>query len=203
MSIFQNACKPKGLAGQMMVSMMNRGHAPLADWGFQHIKVREDGYSLDIGCGGGANVKRLLQMSPKGQVKGLDYSSVSVEASQNLNKKAVEEGRCTILQGDVMNMLFAKNYFHLVTAFETIYFWPDINRAFHDIHKILREDGVFLICNEANGHHARDEKWAKKIEGMTVYNGKQLKSALEQAGFRDIQIDGNEKKGWLCVTARK
>ena len=148
-------------------------------------------------------MKRLLERSPKGQVKGLDYSAVSVEATENLNRKAIAEGRCAVLQGDVMHMLFAKNYFDLVTAFETIYFWPDIYRAFRDIHHILREDGVFLICNEADGHHAKDEKWARKIEGMTIYNAEQLKSALEQAGFSEIRIDDDEEKDWLCVTARK
>lgn len=61
MSFFQNTCKPKGFAGKIMVNMMNTGHAALAEWGLTHIKIRDDDFCLDIGCGGGANLKRLLE----------------------------------------------------------------------------------------------------------------------------------------------
>ena len=37
---------------------------------------------------------------------------------------------------------------------------------------------------------------------MIIYKDVQLKAILEQAGFRDIQIHKN-KKGWLCILARK
>ena len=37
---------------------------------------------------------------------------------------------------------------------------------------------------------------------MAIYTDGQLKTVLEQTGFRDIQIHKNAK-GWLCVTARK
>ena len=37
---------------------------------------------LDCGCGGGANIKTLLKLCPKGKVQGIDYSSVSVEKAR-------------------------------------------------------------------------------------------------------------------------
>lgn len=75
MSFFQNTCKPEGLAGRLMVSMMNAGHAPMAKWGFSHIQVPNDAACLDIGCGGGANLRRLLEKCPQGHVTGIDYSA--------------------------------------------------------------------------------------------------------------------------------
>lgn len=77
MSFFQNTCKPKGFAGKIMVNMMNTGHAALAEWGLTHIKIRDDDFCLDIGCGGGANLKRLLGKSSNGHITGVDYSEVS------------------------------------------------------------------------------------------------------------------------------
>ena len=59
---------------------------------------------------------------------------------------------------------------------------------------------MFLICNECSD--GKGEKWAERIDGMVVYGGAQLKTALEQAGFTGVQIHRN-KKGWLCVTGRK
>ena len=86
MSFFQNTCKPEGIGGKIMVNMMNAGHSSMAEWGFTHIEIRNDYRCLDIGCGGGANVKKLLVKTPYGKVIGIDYSEVSVIKSSKINK---------------------------------------------------------------------------------------------------------------------
>ena len=48
MSFFENTRKPAGLGGQIMVSMMNLGHRPLADWGCQFLRVSPDAAVLDL-----------------------------------------------------------------------------------------------------------------------------------------------------------
>lgn len=55
----------------MMLSMMNVGHRTLEDWGLQFAEIAEDASVLDCGCGGGANIKKLLKMCPNGEVKGV------------------------------------------------------------------------------------------------------------------------------------
>ena len=185
-----------------MVNMMNTGHAALAEWGLTHIKIRDDDFCLDIGCGGGANLKRLLGKSSNGHITGVDYSEVSVQKSKKLNRAAIQEGRCEVLQGNVMNLPFSENTFHLVTAFETIYFWPGIQVAFQQVYRVLKNSGTFLICNEANGKNTKDEKWTDIIHGMTIYTSEQIERALENAGFSKIQVEQNEK-GWLCAICKR
>lgn len=121
MSFFENTRKPVGFGGKIMVAMMNSGHGAMADWGFGHITIADDACILDAGCGGGANIKKLLTKAPKGLVKGIDYSEVSVEKSRKVNANAIKEGRCEALQASVAELPFAENTFDLVTAFETIY----------------------------------------------------------------------------------
>ncbi|MEI3406129.1 MAG: class I SAM-dependent methyltransferase [Christensenellales bacterium] len=82
MSFWENTRKPVGLGGKLMVSLMNLGHSPVARWGFRFLNVAPDAKVLDCGCGGGANIKRMLKKCPRGIVKGIDYSPVSVEKSQ-------------------------------------------------------------------------------------------------------------------------
>ena len=193
----RNTKKPEGLGGKLMVHMMNKGHASLARWGFSHLSRKGRTDALDIGCGGGANVAVLLEMFPEGTVTGMDYSPVSVEKSAAVNQAAIRAGRCRILQGDASALPFAEGSFDLVTAFETVYFWPRLDSCFRQIHAALRPGGTFLICNEDSD--PSDDTWTKRIDGMTVYSKEQLKQLLEQAGFREIRWD--EKKGWLCVVA--
>ena len=101
-----------------------------------------------------------------------------------------------------MHLPFSLETFNAVTAFETVYFWPDLHRSIQEVRRVLKPGGTFLICNECGGDASRDEKWTEVVSGMVIYRDLQLKSALEKAGFREIQLHKN-KKGWLCVTGRK
>ena len=202
MSFFENTRKPVGFGGKVMVSMMNLGHRALADWGFRFLLPAENSTVLDCGCGGGANIKRLLEACPKGRVFGIDYSEVSVVASQKNNRAAIKAGRCVISQAGVTDLPFECAAFDLVTAFETVYFWSDLPLCFHEIYRVLKPGGMFLICNECGGDNANDERWTEKIAGMTIYKDTELKAYLEQAGLCDIQVHKN-KQGWLCITAQK
>jgi len=201
MSFFENTRKPVGLGGKIMVAMMNLGHSPVSRWGLRFLELAPDARVLDCGCGGGANIKRLLKKSPQGIVRGVDYSAVSVEKARNLNRIAIQKGRCAVWQGSVEHIIFAKDWFDAVTAFETVYFWSDLPRCLREVRRVLKHGGTVLICNESNGDTDKDEKWTEIIGGMTIYKDIELKAYLEQAGFHDVQI--HKKKSWLCITARK
>ena len=201
MSFFENTRNPVGLGGKIMVALMNLGHSPVARWGLRFLEPAPDAKVLDCGCGGGANIKRLLKLCPKGTVWGIDYSPVSVEKSKRVNEAAVTKGRCDVLRASVTELPFESEQFNAVTAFETVYFWPDLPQCFREVWRVLKSGGTFLICNESNGDTDKDEKWTEIIGGMTIYKDIELKSCLEQAGFFDVQI--HKKKSWLCVTARK
>lgn len=195
--LLQNTRKPVGLGGKIILKTMNTGHEPLSEWGFSHFKPASDARILDIGCGGGANIAKLLQMCPGGFVDGVDYSSESVAMSKKVNKKELGK-RCAVTQGDVGNLPYDDNTFDGATAFETIYFWPDLLKAFSEIHRVLKPGGIFLLVCEASD--PSDTTWTDRIDGMKVYSGEELKARLETAGFSPVSVNKNEK-GWICVTA--
>ena len=202
MSFFENTRKPVGFSGKIMVAMMNFGHSAMAAWGLHFLQPAPDAMVLDCGCGGGANIKTLLKLCPKGKVQGIDYSAVSVEKARKVNAGAIAAGQCTVQQASVAELPFEAEQFDVVTAFETVYFWPELAQNFREVYRVLKPGGTFFICNEANGETAKDDKWTQIINGMTIYTDADLKVYLEQAGFGRVQSHKN-KKGWLCVTAQK
>ncbi len=112
---FQNTRKPEGFLGRLMLHMMNGGHAPLSNWGLSLIRCAPGARVLDIGCGGGANIARLIKLCPQGFVDGIDYSAESVSFSRK--KNAADFGRrCDIRQGDVDVLPYAGATFDLVTV---------------------------------------------------------------------------------------
>ncbi len=201
MSFLENTRKPVGFGGKVMVSIMNLGHSALADWGFRFLPLARDAAVLDCGCGGGANLRTLLRKCPDGQVKGIDYSPVSVEKARQVNRRAIAAGRCEVLQASVAALPFAAEQFDAVTAFETVYFWPDLLQSFREVRQVLKPGGVFFVCNECSGDTDKDDKWTTIIDGMTIYPDVRLKAFLEQAGFCSVQVHKNAK-GWLCLSAR-
>lgn len=114
---------------------------------------------LDCGCGGGANIKRLLKRCPRGIVKGVDYSAVSVEKSRRLNAEAIQRDRCVIWQGSVQRIIFASDWFDAVRP-ETSYLAD--GKAWEGW-RVLKPGGTFLICNEVNGDTDKDKKWMKSL----------------------------------------
>ncbi len=201
---FSNTRKPEDFFGRMMVNGMNGGgHARLAEWGLSHLTLTADANVLDVGCGGGANVARLLKRCPKGTVTGIDYSPVSVKKSTEVNAAAIASGRCRVLEGSAAALPFEEATFDLVTAFETVYFWPDIEECFRGVRRTLKEGGRFAIVNEDDGLTGKNEKWEKMIDGMHTYTPDELRTHLANAGFRDIAVHGDDKHHWLAVIATK
>ena len=186
-----------------MVKMMNSGHSKLAHWGFSKVSVKEDAKILDAGCGGGANIALWLERCKNGHVTGIDYSEISVEESKKRNSAAIKQNRCEIIQGNVADMPFADSTFDCVSAFETIYFWPGLERCFGEVYRILKSGGIFMICNESDGTNTADEKWTEKIGGMKIYDKEQIGAALKSVGFSETRSFSDEKKHWLCILAKK
>ena len=201
-TFFANTRKPQGFLGKLMVGGMNKGHAKCADWGMGHIGNLAPAAILDCGCGGGRNIKVLLERFPDAVAWGLDYSEISVEKTREVNRTAIEAGRCSVVQGDVSALPFDENSFNLVTAFETIYFWPDLEMCFKQVFRVLKPGGIFLIMNESDGTDPMGKKWEKLIDGMSLYKGEELADILLKAGFTDIQVSHNMQRPWLAVTGK-
>ena len=110
---FGNTKKPEGFLGKIMVNGMNgNSHGALAEWGFGYIDIDKNDTALDCGCGGGANVKRLLSKCDKAY--GIDYSEVSVAKSKEVNAEAINNCRSEIHHGDVCKLPFGNDSFNIV-----------------------------------------------------------------------------------------
>lgn len=199
-SFFENFRKPKdNFGGRFMLKSMNRGHEKLASWGRSYINIDKNHTVLDLGCGGGRNIEYFLTKADK--VYGLDHSKTSVKMASEINKKAIDTRRCKILVGDVKNLPFEDETIDIVTAFETIYFWNDIEECFKEIYRVLKEGGQFLICNEVSSKERRDVKKLLKIINFEVYKAEDLTKMLRGLGFTCQYYLDSKKQ--MVVIAKK
>ena len=195
----ENPARPEGKTGEKMLERMNRSHGPLRAFGLPLLSWRPGMRILDVGCGGGAAIAEMLNLSSDSVIDGIDYSEVSVRQSEELNKKELGR-RCNITQADVAKLPFPGDTYDLVTAVETVYFWPDIRSAFQEIFRVLKPQGVFAILNE--GSDPEQCNWPSVDGFMRIYRPEELTELLKKAGFQEIKADHGPGQR-ICVTGRK
>lgn len=200
-----NQCrKPTGAEGKKIVFRMNESHSEITDWGLKMVSIPREGALLDAGCGGGRTLEKLAMASSFGKIFGIDYSEDCVEWAKNYNQKRIDEGKIRVIQSDVSQTPFPSNHFKLITAVETVYFWPDMVKAFTEMKRILTPDGTFLIINESYPSEAFQERNAvyEKEGKMVIPSPEKLTKWLMKAGFQNVRIKLEEKKNWLCCIAQ-
>lgn len=198
MSWTDNFKNPKGFIGKLLLMDMNIGHTPLSKWGLSHYNWQKDINALDIGCGGGMNLKRMLKLSPYGNVAGIDISQESLNKSRKVNARELGK-RCSVKYGSADTIPFDTNTFDIVTAFETVYFWKDLKKSFREVFRVLKPNGTFMIVGELSDPNSM---WGKMIKGITIYTPSEIKIFLQDAGFEDIKID-SKGKFRICICAKK
>ena len=197
-SIFTNCAHPQGRMGRAMLKFMNLCHAPLTNWGLSHIKF-EDGWTMfDIGCGGGATLRRLLKRSKDSFVYGIDISEESVEKARKVNAELLDE-RVFVEQGTAKKLPYENGQFDLVTAVETVYFWPNLLNCFGEVLRVLKPGGRFAIMVEVVD---ASSTWTNLVDGMKAYSPEQLQQMLEDAGFVKTEIH-RKKPSYTTILGTK
>jgi ubiquinone/menaquinone biosynthesis C-methylase UbiE len=196
---------PTGRRGRFIAASMNREHKPLTLWGLTHVNIAPDYLILDVGCGGGKTVSRLAQRTPIGKVFGIDYSADMVKYSKKVNKKLIGENRVEIVEAAVEKTGFPDNFFDLVTAVETYYFWPNLSDALREIRRVLKPNGKLLMVNEMVKDGVYEIKNAKMIAQTHVrlIPLEEIKNTLLSVGFADVQVFTKAGSPWNAVLAQK
>ena len=182
MSFTDNFGNPKGLLGRMMLVTMEKEHLPMAKWAFPQLNIPADGEILEIGCGGGYNIRRILEASKNAKVVGIDISEESVRKAKKINKAELGK-RCEILQGNVGQMPFKDGQFDFATAFETVFFWPNLPVNLLEVFRVIKAGGRFAVINNYGDPNIN---WEKKVPCMKRYTVKEIQNFMEAAGFKII-----------------
>ncbi|MDR2460484.1 MAG: class I SAM-dependent methyltransferase [Deltaproteobacteria bacterium] len=163
-------------------------------WGLDQLEIDSKDIVLDIGCGGGINIQRMLKRA--NMVCGMDISESSVAVSTSLNRKEIAQKRCEIKLASVAEIPFSDGMFDLVTAFETVYFWPDLVENFREVRRVLKTNGKFFVCNTLNpeADFSKMKFWIDMLD-MEKAARTDYENVMEEAGFTNITKFGKEDIG--------
>jgi ubiquinone/menaquinone biosynthesis C-methylase UbiE len=202
-AMFRQFRRPTGWLGKFIAVGMNVEHQALWRWALEHVPLRPDAVILDVGCGGGKSIEVLARRARQGKVYGIDYSKDMVQTSRFLNRGLIRSGRAEIRHASVSCLPFPDHSFDLVVCFECCYFWPDMIRSLKEIRRVLKQNGLLLIANEAHRDPRFDERnatWAR-LANMQVYGPQEYRAFLSRAGFGTVQIETRPERNWIVVVA--
>jgi SAM-dependent methyltransferase len=196
--------KPSPWIGRWFLRAMNYSHGGVTDWGLRQLEMKPDATVLDIGCGGGRTIQKLAAAAPRGRVHGVDYSAESVRVSRITNASLVDAGRVNVQQASVSKLPFPDAMFDLVTAVETHYYWPDLTADLREIRRVMKPHSTLAIIAECykGGRFGTAQGMVMKILGSTVLTARQHSDVLTSAGFSEVEIVEDRKRGWMCALAK-
>lgn len=192
--------RPEGEGSSELLTRMNKEHKPLRDWGFSFLDWQPEMRILDIGCGGGATIEDMLQLSDQSVIDGIDYSPDSVRCASQTNAAQLGS-RVFIFEGDVAALPFAANAYDLITAVETVYFWPDLFRSLRELNRVLKPGGKAAIFCEIDSPD-KAAAWGDIHCTLRVYYPWQLANCMKDAGFSEAEYHVKEN-GYMVVIGTK
>jgi ubiquinone/menaquinone biosynthesis C-methylase UbiE len=177
--------------------MMNRLHTGRYVKYFLKNIPSENSSILDIGCGGGKFLHFLNSLNNGYKLYGLDHSEKMIALAGKVNQREIEKGLVEIKQGSVMELPFANNSLDMVTAFETVQFWPDSLKSFIEVKRVVKPGGKFIIFNY---YPKEGTKWWNFAK---IKDDKQYKKLLEESGFSSTHCNLQNEKGWIIIESVK
>ena len=100
-------------------------------------------------------------------------------------KTEVLDKQVFVTLGSAEKLPYEDEKFDLVTAVETVYFWPNLPNCLQEVRRVLKSGGKFAILVEVVNS---DSKWTNVVEGITAYSPEDLKKLLDEAGLTQTEI---------------
>lgn len=194
-AVARQLAQPSGWLGRVvMTRILNRGNRDLVEATLDGIELPPGCGLLDVGFGGGL----LLELAYRRGVRvlaGVDPSEAAVTwMRKRQGRLPGSELRLEI--GVVEALPFPDGFFDAVASTNTVYFWPDLRRAFSELHRVLRPGGLLSVG--FSGTEKLRAFGGITRHGFHYHEPGKLIEAASVAGFERIGIldlHGRETEG--------
>ena len=150
---------------------------------------------LDVGCGNGWVVRKILQEKNCRKSVGIDKSKkMIIQAKKNKENKNGE-----FIHTDVESMKY-NGKFDFIFSMESLYYADSIEVALKKIYKLLKPGGKFFCGTDFYTDNKTTAKWATTMKiQMHLHSKKEWKEFFKKTGF-DVKTkqvkDLKSRKKW-------
>ena len=185
-----NPRKPAGDAGRIMLGRMNESHANLTSWAISLLMLDGGDEVLDIGCGGGAALRKMSGKITSGHLTGVDYSDVSVSLSRENNADGIRTGKMNIVRASVEALPFEDISFDKIITVESFYFWPNPSENLREVCRVLKHGGRFALAADVYTHAGMSDESVESIKKYELYapTADEFTDMFLRAGFSKTEL---------------
>ncbi len=187
--------RPRGWFGRaVMTRLLNRGNRDLIEATLDGLALGPECRLLDVGFGGGL----LLELAHRRGVRrlaGVDPSDAAV-AFLRSRPGRLSGSELRLELGVAEALPFEDATFDVVASTNTVYFWPDLPRAFSELRRVLRPGGVLTVG--FSGTEKLRAFGPITRHGFHFHDDRELVAAAAGAGFasaRLVELHGRVTEG--------
>jgi SAM-dependent methyltransferase len=143
-------------------------------------------YLLEVGCGGGALLKKALSSGCRAAA--VDHSPDMVRLARNENADAVDRGRLGVVEANAHALPFADDTFTCAAMTGVLGFLQQPVVALAEMHRVLAGGGRVVILGsdpELKGTPGAPEPMASRLR---FYDDDEFEALGREAGFAHVEV---------------
>jgi SAM-dependent methyltransferase len=177
---------PEGEIGQAVGDYMSAHNAAVSAAAWQRLELKPRERVLEVGFGNGKLIPALLALAPDLAYTGIDISETMLAEARAFNRALADAHRIDLKLASVESLPFPAAAFDRAVTVNTIYFWPDSQRALGELHRVLRPDGVLVVAG-ITPEAAAGLPIVR--HGFRIYDRTRLEEMHRRAGFRSVEVE--------------
>lgn len=137
------ARRPSGWLGRSFYRHA-RNHQTGFDLALKLTPIGVGDYVLDVGCGGGAFLAKVLAHGAR--AVGIDHSAEMIATTKAQNAKYVEDSRLEVCLADASSLPYLSETFSHIFCMNAFFFFPDPEETIHEMARVLTPNGLLSIA---------------------------------------------------------
>jgi Methylase involved in ubiquinone/menaquinone biosynthesis len=190
------AAHPRGLLGRAMGWLWVSETAVANDRAIALLTPDPGEHVLEIGFGPGRTIRELAARGAR--VTGIEVSPVMLDQARRRNAAAIQGGQVQLHAGAADAIPLPAAAVDAVLAVHTLYFWPDLDAALREIHRVLAPAGRVVLVFRAAGH-GLPRRFDPAVYRVPTID--RVQHALLAACFGDTAVEV-DPRGVAHLTAR-
>lgn len=189
------------------------------------MSIKNDGIIVDLGCGYGKLIQRILANGQPQKIIGIDFASRMIEEAEAL---FAGDSRVELIEGDFSKRipLEASSAALLIANWSVVYLGGNVlmDTVFPEIYRVLRPGGRFVCTGLIKGRKMSALAKLKSIpfvlhkmgvikagvafderlrQLFPIYSVEEMKSMIEGAGFKIVGVDYTIQGRSMMITVQK
>jgi len=168
---------------------MERHHRDITEKTIRRMELRPGERVLDLGCGAGWATRllaRLVGEGPEGhgQVVGIDISDEMIRRARAASR---DFDNVMFAVGSADKIPWEENFFDKVLSVESFYYYPDQDRALHELFRVLAPRGRLFILINLYKDNPYSLRWVDSLEvPVQVRSKDEYVELLKAHAFEDV-----------------